>query len=67
MPDAVEARDRVLDFLGDLRFEFGRRGARPLNTDEIRRLYLDATGEPWYVSDSATEQKPSAIVQARGR
>jgi hypothetical protein len=60
-------RDRAVDETGGQIAVFGRRGARPLNADEIRRLYLDATGEPWYVSDSPAEQKPSAIVQARGR
>jgi hypothetical protein len=60
-------RDRAVDETGGQIAVFGRRGARPLNADEIRRLYLDATGEPWYVSDSVTEPTPSAIVQARGR
>jgi hypothetical protein len=60
-------RDRAVDETGGQIAVFGRRGARPLNQDEIRRLYLDATGEPWYVSDSGQDPKPSAIVQARGR
>jgi hypothetical protein len=32
---------------------FGRRGARPLNLPEMRRLYLDGTGKPWFVTDTA--------------
>jgi hypothetical protein len=34
---------------------FGRRGARPLNLEEMQRLYLNANGEPWYVHDQLPE------------
>ena len=30
---------------------FGRRGSRPLNLEEMQRLYLDEQGNPWYVDD----------------
>jgi hypothetical protein len=30
---------------------FGRRGSRPLNLQEMRKLFLDANLQPWYVTD----------------
>jgi hypothetical protein len=30
---------------------FGRRGSRPLSPDEMKSLYLDLNGNPWYVPD----------------
>jgi hypothetical protein len=30
---------------------FGRRGSRPFTAPELRRLYLDDEGRPWYVTD----------------
>ncbi len=33
---------------------FGRVGARPLNGDEQRKMYL-RNGKPWYVSDDPKE------------
>jgi hypothetical protein len=44
-------RDRGVDETGGQIAVFGRRGSRPLNLQEMRRLFLDASGKPWYVSD----------------
>jgi len=44
-------RDRGVDETGDQIAVFGRRGARPLNLEEMQKLYLDDQGNPWYVED----------------
>ncbi len=44
-------RDRGVDETGGQIAVFGRKGSRPLNYDEMRRMYLDAEGNPWYVED----------------
>jgi hypothetical protein len=44
-------RDRAVDETGGQVAVFGRRGSRPFNAEELRRLYLDAEGRPWYVED----------------
>jgi hypothetical protein len=44
-------RDRGVDETGGQIAVFGRQGARPLNLEEMQRLFLDTTGKPWYVSD----------------
>jgi hypothetical protein len=44
-------RDRGVDETGGQIAVFGRRGSRPLNLQEMRELFLDAQGRPWYVSD----------------
>ncbi len=44
-------RDRAVDETGHQMAVFGRLGSRPLNLAEMRRLYLDASGTPWKVSD----------------
>jgi hypothetical protein len=44
-------RDRAVDESGGQVAVFGRRGSRPFNLQEMRRLYLDDDGEPWYVED----------------
>jgi hypothetical protein len=43
-------RDRAVDESGNQIAVFGRRGARPLNREEIQRLYLRG-GQPYTVSD----------------
>jgi hypothetical protein len=48
-------RDRGVDETGGQVAVFGRRGARPLNLEEMQRLYLNANGEPWYVHDQLPE------------
>ncbi len=49
-------RDRGVDESGNQISVFGRRGSRPLNVEEMRRMYLDADEAPWYVSDEVTSQ-----------
>ena len=44
-------RDRGVDETGGQVAVFGRRGSRPLNLQEMRKLFLDAQGKPWYVTD----------------
>ncbi len=48
-------RDRAVDESGNQVAVFGRLGARPLNRDEMRRLYLQ-DGALWTVSDSPTTE-----------
>jgi hypothetical protein len=54
-------RDRGVDETGNQVAVFGRRGSRPLSFDEMRRLYLDAEGKPWFTTDSAVS--PSASTR----
>ena len=44
-------RDRGVDETGGQIAVFGRRGSRPLNKDEMNRLYLNKNGEPWFIKD----------------
>ncbi len=44
-------RDRGVDETGGQVAVFGRLGSRPLNQEEMKGLYLDAEGNPWFVSD----------------
>jgi len=44
-------RDRGVDETGGQIAVFGRRGARPLTLEEMKKLYLDEEGKPWYVDD----------------
>ena len=44
-------RDRGVDETGGQISVFGRKGERPLNREEMRRLYLDDAGRPWFVTD----------------
>ena len=44
-------RDRGVDETGGQIAVFGRRGSRPLNLLEMRKLFLDDSGKPWYVTD----------------
>ena len=43
-------RDRAVDETGNQIGVFGRVGARPLNKEEQRRMFLRG-GRPWVVSD----------------
>ena len=47
-------RDRGVDETGGQVAVFGRVGSRPLNLEEMRKLFTDKDGKPWYV-----ENKPS--------
>jgi hypothetical protein len=42
-------RDRAVDETGEQVAVFGRIGSRPLNLEEMRRLFLDGEGRPWTV------------------
>jgi hypothetical protein len=42
-------RDRGVDETAHQIAVFGRIGARPLNLEEMQRLYLDSEGKPWFV------------------
>jgi hypothetical protein len=44
-------RDRGVDETGGQIAVFGRKGARPLDREEMQKLYLDEQGNPWYVQD----------------
>jgi len=44
-------RDRGVDETGGQIAVFGRKGSRPLNLEEMQKLYLDDQGNPWYVDD----------------
>ena len=44
-------RDRGVDETGGQIAVFGRKGSRPLNRQEMQKLYLDENGKPWYVQD----------------
>ncbi len=49
------ARDRGVDETGEQISVFGRLGSRPLNLEEMKRMYLDPQGQPWTVPvDSST-------------
>jgi hypothetical protein len=47
-------RDRGVDETGGQIAVFGRRGSRPFTLEEMKRLYLDDEGEPWFVDDAAS-------------
>ena len=54
-------RDRAIDESGNQLAVFGRRGARPLNRDEVRSLYMHPrTNAPYYVTDEPVEQPRSS-------
>ncbi|MCB2052629.1 MAG: hypothetical protein KDE35_00115 [Geminicoccaceae bacterium] len=48
-------RDRAVDETGHQIAIFGRLGSRPFNLEEQRAFYLDARGEPWFVTDEVQE------------
>ena len=54
-------RDRAVDETGSQIAVFGRLGSRPFRREEMRRLYLDKDGVPWFVSDTG---KPEDFVAA---
>ena len=41
---------------------FGRIGSRPFNRQEMARLYLDDSGNPWYVDDRV--DGPRGVISA---
>ena len=44
-------RDRAVDETGHQVAIFGRIGSRPFTSEEMKTLYLDDDGKPWYVDD----------------
>lgn len=50
-------RDRAVDEMGNQIGVFGRVGARPLNGEEQRRMYL-RDGKPWFVTDDPKDFGP---------
>jgi hypothetical protein len=65
-------RDRAVDETGGQIAVFGRRGSRPLNAAEMRKLYLDSAGAPWFVVDelppvTAVTPASTAAQKAGGR
>jgi len=55
-------RDRGVDETGGQIAVFGRRGSRPLNLEEMRRMYLDESGEPWFVDDAVKSEGEDATA-----
>ncbi len=49
-------RDRGVDETGGQMSVFGRLGSRPFTLKEQQRLYLDADGKPWTVTDQVRMQ-----------
>ncbi len=50
-------RDRGVDESGNQIAIFGRIGSRPFNLQEMQKLYLDADGKPWGVSDAVPSRQ----------
>lgn len=53
-------RDRAVDENGNQIAVLGRLGSRPLSGEEMRRLYLDDNGEPWFVTDDMEAPQKTA-------
>ncbi len=49
-------RDRGVDETGGQIAVFGRVGSRPLNHEEMRRMYIDKDGKPWFVENQPSQQ-----------
>ena len=58
-------RDRAVDETGNQLAVFGRRGARPLNLDEMRRMYL-RNGQVWTVNDQPPGPASGPATTASG-
>jgi hypothetical protein len=48
-------RDRGVDESGNQIAVFGRRGSRPLNNEEMRKMYLNDQGQPWFVTNDPAQ------------
>jgi hypothetical protein len=59
-------RDRAVDESGNQIAVFGRVGARPLNLEEQRRLYLRGDGKTWAVTDDPEDRLYEYRGQPRG-
>jgi hypothetical protein len=60
-------RDRGVDETGNQIAVFGRRGSRPLNMQEMRELYLQQNGAPWFVDDEPALSTAKEDVTQRTR
>jgi hypothetical protein len=58
-------RDRAVDETGGQIAVLGRLGSRPLVSEEMRRMYLDDEGKPWYVSDQVDTPNKMAKQASR--
>lgn len=54
-------RDRGVDETGNQIAVFGRRGSRPLDLREMQKLFLDADGKPWFVSDAPPKATNTSV------
>jgi hypothetical protein len=59
-------RDRAVDESGNQLAVFGRIGARPLNSEEQRKMYL-RSGRPWKVSDDPRDPIYRRVSAAAGQ
>ena len=55
-------RDRGVDETGGQIAVFGRLGSGPLTHEESRRLFLNADGEPWYVTNEESVQRSAEVA-----
>jgi hypothetical protein len=53
-------RDRGVDETGGQVAVFGRKGSGPLSLEDMRSLYLDDSGAPWFVTNEPTPAAPVA-------
>ena len=58
-------RDRAVDESGNQMAVFGRIGGRPMNKEEMGRLYIK-DGEPWFVEDEPGQEASGAEAQGSG-
>lgn len=56
-------RDRAVDETGGQVAVFSRIGAGPLSEEDMRSLYLDKQGKPWFVSDKDPSNPAKAVVK----
>lgn len=50
-------RDRAVDESGGQVAVFSRVGSGPLSKDDMRKLYIDKDGKPWFVTDELTDEQ----------
>ena len=53
-------RDRAVDETGGQIAVFSRIGSGPLHEEDMRRLYLDKNGKPWFVNDDLPKHAKQA-------
>ena len=58
---------RGVDETGNQIAVLGRLGSRPLSLNELRRLYLDDNGDPWFVSSGKDQADGDDITDDRKR